>query len=780
MNDGNQKYDQLSQKLENLLQQQNEFSREILALQQEINKLKAGDSSADQPQQGISKREPPLTLTEFRKRAKKEQEAHRQQAHIRSKGQKKPKQRSEVSKDLEKFIGEKLISKIGIGITVIGVAIGAKYSIDHNLISPTTRIILGYVMSLAILGIGIKLKSKYIDFSAVLVSGAMAIMYFMTFAAYSFYNLFPQYVAFGLMVMFTVITSYIAISYAKQVIAIIGLVGAYAVPFLLSDGSENVVVLFTYMAIINLGILAIAFKKYWEPLYYSAFALTWLIFVSWYGPGYDSQLHFWQALFFAFLFFTIFYTTTLIFKIKSGQKFEMGDILILLANASIFYALGYSILASNEESEHLLGSFTLFNALLHMGVSAFIYRQKLADKNLLRLVVGMALVFITIAVPVQLNGNWVTLFWVGEATLLFWLGRTRQTALYELLSYPMMILAFASLLEDLSLVQHVYNPEIPNTRVFPLFNITFLTSLFFIAGFSFINYLNQKESVVLPIIRKQDLSFFTKWVVPAMLLISVYAAFWVEVATYWNQVYLDSLTFELEENQDNFGPIIYSAVHIFKSIWLLIYSLVFLTLLSFLNINKIKSSSLSSVNLVLNVIAILVFLTHGLYLLSELREVYLNETLQSNMFFLGIRYVTIGAGAALVFASYRYTKQDFIARDLTIPFDFLLHITVLWVASSELISYLDMAGSNQSYKLGLSILWGVYALFLIAIGIRFKKKYLRIGAIGLLGITLVKLFFYDVSDLGTIEKTILFVSLGVLLLIVSFLYNKFKNSIADE
>ena len=387
-----------------------------------------------------------------------------------------------------------------------------------------------------------------------------------------------------------------------------------------------------------------------------------------------------------------------------------------------------------------------------MVVSAFIYRQKLADKNLLRLVVGMALVFITIAVPVQLNGNWVTLFWVGEATLLFWLGRTRQSVLYELLSYPMMILAFVSLLEDLTLVQHVYNPENPATRVFPLFNITFLTSLFFIAGFSFINYLNQKGNIVLSIIRKQDLSFFTKWVVPAILLISVYAAFRVEIATYWNQAYLDSLTFELEDNQDNHGQLNYGTVHMFKSIWLLIYSLLFLTLLSFLNITKIKSSSLSSVNLVLNVLAILVFLTQGLYLLSELREVYLNETLQSNMFFIGIRYVTIGAVAVLVFASYRYTKQDFIARDLTIPFDFLLHITILWVASSELISYLDMAGSNQSYKLGLSILWGVYALFLIAIGILYKKKYLRIGAIGLLGITLFKLFFTMSAILALLKK----------------------------
>jgi uncharacterized membrane protein len=78
-------------------------------------------------------------------------------------------------------------------------------------------------------------------------------------------------------------------------------------------------------------------------------------------------------------------------------------------------------------------------------------------------------------------------------------------------------------------------------------------------------------------------------------------------------------------------------------------------------------------------------------------------------------------------------------------------------------------------KLGLSILWGVYALTLIVIGIARNKKHLRIAAIVLLAVTLVKLFFYDIADLNTIPKTILFVTLGITLLAISFLYNKYKG-----
>lgn len=113
-------------------------------------------------------------------------------------------------------------------------------------------------------------------------------------------------------------------------------------------------------------------------------------------------------------------------------------------------------------------------------------------------------------------------------------------------------------------------------------------------------------------------------------------------------------------------------------------------------------------------------------------------------------------------------------------FALVFYGTVLWLLSSELIHWMDYAGSTQSYKLGLSILWGTYSLSLIIIGIIRKYKQLRIGAMALFAITLGKLFFYDISHLNTIAKTIVFVVLGVLLLVISFLYNKYKHLIFEE
>jgi uncharacterized membrane protein len=170
--------------------------------------------------------------------------------------------------------------------------------------------------------------------------------------------------------------------------------------------------------------------------------------------------------------------------------------------------------------------------------------------------------------------------------------------------------------------------------------------------------------------------------------------------------------------------------------------------------------------------------------LSVLRESYLarttNEYYQTGTWNILIRYVSYIFVGITLFANYYYSKQEFLKLRFAIGFDLLLYISILWISSSELINWMDILEFTQSYKLGLSILWGIFALLLIVLGIWKNKKQLRIMAFALFGITLVKLFLYDISHLDTIAKTIVFVSLGVLLLIISFLYNKYKHIISNE
>jgi len=134
----------------------------------------------------------------------------------------------------------------------------------------------------------------------------------------------------------------------------------------------------------------------------------------------------------------------------------------------------------------------------------------------------------------------------------------------------------------------------------------------------------------------------------------------------------------------------------------------------------------------------------------------------------------------MLLVCYQYVRQEFIDYKLDKVYSILLHTVILWILSSELITWIDFFQSDQAYKLGLSLLWGGYALLLIALGIWKKQQQIRIGAIVLFTGTLLKLFLYDLKDMGTISRTIVFVTLGILLLIISFLYNKYKHIIWSE
>lgn len=766
MDTNQENINQLLEKLEALLKKQDEFSKEIQTLRTEIYRLKpTGDKPVTSPPAEPEKTQQPPPPPP------------RPIAPPPVNAPKKP-------SNAEKFIGENLISKIGIIITVIGVSIGVKYAIDHELISPLTRIILGYLFGAGLLVFAMALKKNYEKFSAVLLSGAIAILYFITYAAYGFYELIPQALAFGLMVVFTGFAVVAALRYDQQVIAHLGLVGAYAVPFLLSNDSGQVEVLFSYTAIINTGILMIAFRKYWKPIYYSAFLLTWLIYFSWYVTSYQTDTHFGLGIGFLFLFFAIFYLTFLSYKLLRKEQFQFDDILLLLSNSFVFYGIGYAILNDHETGRQLLGLFTLGNAVVHFAVAYTIHRNKLADRNLFYLVAGLVLTFITIAIPVQLDGNWVTLLWAGEAALLFWIGRTRRVSVYEMLAYPLMFLAFFSLLHDWSTVYDVYYQEIPDSRITPVLNIHFLSAMLVAGAFGFIHFLNNnKQYQPEPGARKLPPAFIS-FSIPAMLLAVLYFTFRIEIATYWNQLYTDSFLSVNENGQEYSSEYHNYDLMQFKMVWIANYSLLFFSLIAFLNIRKLKNQLLGFINLGLLVLAIVSFLVLGLYIISELRDSYLDQPLaeyyQRGAMHVGIRYISLAFLALALAACYRYTRAEFIKPDFRMAYDFLLHTAILWVASSELIHWMDMADASQSYKLGLSILWGSYALLLIALGIWKKKKHLRIGAIGLFGVTLVKLFFYDLASLDTIAKTIVFVSLGVLLLIISFLYNKYKNLIFDD
>lgn len=800
--------------------------------------------------------------------------------------------------NLEKFIGENLISKIGIVILVLGVGIGAKYAIDNGWISPLMRIIFGYAMGVGLLGFAFRLKPKYLNFSAVLLSGGMAIMYFVTYFAYAYYLLMPQSAAFALMAMFTVFTVGAALAYDRQVIAHIGLVGAYAVPFLLSDNSGNYLFLFTYMAGLNAGILAIAIKRYWNPLFYTSYGFTWTIYYAWFISKYSPTEHFYLALAFLAVFFAVFYvmkvvhgvtysenseTESLISVVVNGcvfyafalaisnvagsvfqyaslfsylavislailitsfrfygraliflsypftwlifgnwffnrydptEHFVLASIFaavffgiyyfatlfyrlatddigmaehtsLVLTNSFVFYGFGYAILDSRENLRAYEGLFTAAHAALHSIVAQIVSRFRSSATDAVQILAVLIITFSTIAIPVQFDGNTVTLIFSVEAAALFWFARERVISLFEYFSYPVMLLATGSLLIDW-LTAYSERSIVDNELNRPvILNGDFVTATVFVAAFSFIYLINRKERTDYAI--SADLVRPVGLAIGAVGLFVFYNTFRTEISNYFHLQTIGATAYN--ELSSLLEPTLMRPIDDiprFNAIWQVNYTIFFLIMLAAVNLRKVRSAILAFTGIGFSILSLFIFSTIVMYLFYELRVSYMfriaEDGASADLTNIAIRYISYAFAAGLLYTLFRYKNSNLVSAGPEpgvsgLAFDAILYSTTFVLTSCELINLMVQLHILDGDRLGLSILWAAYSLMLIVIGIAWNKTHLRIAAMVLLAVTLLKLFLYDVADLPTIPKTILFISIGILMLVVSFLYNKYRNII---
>lgn len=672
----------------------------------------------------------------------------------------------------ERFIGENLFGKIGIVIIIIGVFIGVKYSIQHNLISPAMRLVLGYLMGIGLFVTGAILKKKYESFSAILVSGAMTIFYFVTFIAYAVFGYFPQSLAFVLMFLFTAFTVLASLSYNQVVIAIIGLVGGYAVPFLLSNNSGQVEILFAYTAIINIGVLILSFYKQWRSLYISALFLTWLLLFSTWASAYQYD-NFVPYFVFNLVTFLTFYVAFIAQKIHRVQELEAVDVLLFLFSSLSFYAMGvWLILDYYPNNRTFVAMFTLLNAVFHFLVGYYFHLKKVPSQALKYLVLVLALSFATLVIPIQFKGTWITIFWIAEAALLFGFGRTKKMPVYERISYAVVILATFSLLIDWGKGSYsIFDMEDASAYITPFANLLFITGLLYSVAVGAMAYINDKYK------ETGTLNKVLSFLFNIFSVLILYCTFYREIS-----VFCDMRALHQDPEIYNHYEA-YQDLNTFKGVWHIIYSVLFISAYSFLNVKYLKNKLLAELQIGLNFLLLTIFMTLGLYYFSELRERYMEEAQeggQLSLWFLNIRYVGLLSLVALGNSIYALSKFLEFKTGARRVLEMLLHLVILWVASSELLHWTDIYESVANYKLGLTILWGGYAILLVVLGIFKRKKYQRISGIILVGFTLLKLFFYDTTHLDTLHKTIVFVLLGILLLVASFLYNKYTKEIEGE
>jgi uncharacterized membrane protein len=185
--------------------------------------------------------------------------------------------------DLEKFIGENLINKIGIAILVLGIGFFVKYAIDQEWINEIGRVFIGILCGGILLALAHKTRKNFKAFSSVLVGGGIAVFYFTIAIAFHQYHIFSQTTAFLLMLVITAFAVVLSIAYDRIELAVLAIIGGFASPLMVSTGEGNYIVLFLYILLLNVGMLVLAYFKKWNLINIICFVFTVILYGSWLG-----------------------------------------------------------------------------------------------------------------------------------------------------------------------------------------------------------------------------------------------------------------------------------------------------------------------------------------------------------------------------------------------------------------------------------------------------------------------------------------------------------------
>ncbi|MEO8413513.1 MAG: DUF2339 domain-containing protein [Ginsengibacter sp.] len=349
------------------------------------------------------------------------------------------------SPGLENFIGLKLINFVGIIILIIGLTIGVKYAIDSNLISPAMRIILTYIAGALLFFISVRLRKIYALFSVILFGGAMASAYFTTYAAFEYYALISRFITFTFMLVLTFLTVYASLKYSRQEIAILGLVGAYGIPFFVKGNSDNVVSLFSFIFFINAGVLLISFKKYWLSLTYISFFTTWLIYVSWvvlYSGNHANQ----TGTLFCYAFFIFFLLNSLLFKAVKRLEIDTSDTFLVIVNSLLFYLS--LILLYKTRDITFVENITLAFGILYLMAALLVIQFMPLQRHFYNGLFSISLTALVSFTGIKFMGFTLTIIWVFMAVIFFIVGVMYRLKIFRIAS----ILLFTATLFKLLLI----------------------------------------------------------------------------------------------------------------------------------------------------------------------------------------------------------------------------------------------------------------------------------------------------------------------------------------
>jgi uncharacterized membrane protein len=330
---------------------------------------------------------------------------------------------------LEGLLGGTWLNRVGVLIFVLGVAFFLKYAYDNDWIGrwigPSGRVAIGLLAGIGLLLGGDRLqRAAYRVPAQGLVAAGIAILYLSIYAAHGFYQLLGPAPAFAFMVLVTATGMALAIRHDARVIAMLASIGGFLTPLLLATGQDAALTLFTYVAILDAGMLASAYWRQWAELHVLSFAATQLLYWGWFDRWYQPD-RLPAALIAASVFFLLFALVAPV--LAAGRRLDgrLDDLrrrsaLITLAAPFLYFLASREILW--PERKTWLAVLCLVLAGFYLVIGQWAVQTFRGHGFLALLHVAIALGFLTLAFPIQFAPHAATIAWSVEGVALLWGG----------------------------------------------------------------------------------------------------------------------------------------------------------------------------------------------------------------------------------------------------------------------------------------------------------------------------------------------------------------------
>jgi uncharacterized membrane protein len=329
------------------------------------------------------------------------------------------------------LFGGNTLVRSGIIILFIGISFLLKLAVDNGFIPIELRLAAVALGGIALLVFGWRLREKRTQYSWALQGGGIGILYLTIFAALKMYQLVPAGAAFALLVAIAFLSAFIAVKQSAMPLAILGFAGGFLAPVLTSTGNGSHIGLFSYYLVLNLAIAFVAFHKSWRPLNVLGWAFTFIIGTVWGAKNYIPE-NFSTTEPFLIIFFLLFTGIAVLFAHRQAAKAsDYVDATLVFGTPLVAFSLQYALL---RDSHFGLAYSALALGIFYISLAWWVLNRKRETLKFLgECFLALGIGFITLTLPLALDGRWTSAAWAVEGVGLLWVG-LKQNRSFPILS----------------------------------------------------------------------------------------------------------------------------------------------------------------------------------------------------------------------------------------------------------------------------------------------------------------------------------------------------------